>query len=378
MDQQSNAQEVERLTQISTISGDLALGPLITCKLCFGEYQLTDLHQMEGCSCVYCLSCLKQYLGLLIQEGVVTNITCPDASCKESGKIQAAEIQKVVGENIYERYKRVRFQLEIDLDPNRTYCPELGCETICHVCHAGGDPTKAKPVHCPSCGLTFCCICKSKWHANVSCSENLANLAQEQGASATHLLDVLSVRYDGDGDAKIKHCPMCHIPIERDAGCAQMMCKRCKHVFCWYCLANLDDDFLLRHYDKGPCKNKLGHSRASVIWHRTQVIGIFAGFGILLLLASPFLLLIAPCILCCKCNLCHCRDEEDNLPTWCPPPTSRVGGPHHLVLGIIHVIASLACVGLFILLASPLLLLVVPCIFCSNGCGDADEDEDMD
>ena len=33
----------------------------------------------------------------------------------------------------------------------------------------------------------------------------------------------------------------------------------------------LQDDFLLRHYDKGPCKNKLGHTRASVIWHRTQV-----------------------------------------------------------------------------------------------------------
>lgn len=34
----------------------------------------------------------------------------------------------------------------------------------------------------------------------------------------------------------------------------------------------LQDDFLLIHYDKGPCRNKLGHSRASVIWHRTQVI----------------------------------------------------------------------------------------------------------
>lgn len=33
------------------------------------------------------------------------------------------------------------------------------------------------------------------------------------------------------------------------------------------------DDFLLIHYDKGPCRNKLGHSRASVIWHRTQVRG---------------------------------------------------------------------------------------------------------
>ena len=31
------------------------------------------------------------------------------------------------------------------------------------------------------------------------------------------------------------------------------------------------DDFLLIHYDKGPCRDKLGHSRASVIWHRTQV-----------------------------------------------------------------------------------------------------------
>ncbi|CAJ0947548.1 unnamed protein product [Ranitomeya imitator] len=78
----------------------------------------------------------------------------------------------------------------------------------------------------------------------------------------------------------IKRCPKCKVYIERDEGCAQMMCKNCKHAFCWYCLESLDDgnqgkhrdDFLLIHYDKGPCRNKLGHSRASVIWHRTQVI----------------------------------------------------------------------------------------------------------
>lgn len=45
------------------------------------------------------VQCLKQYLALLIQEGVVTNITCPDASCKESGKIQANEVS--VAESIY-------------------------------------------------------------------------------------------------------------------------------------------------------------------------------------------------------------------------------------------------------------------------------------
>ena len=41
-------------------------------------------------------------------------------------------------------------------------------------------------------------------------------------------------------DAAIKRCPFCHVPIERNDGCAQMMCKRCKHVFCWYCLESLD------------------------------------------------------------------------------------------------------------------------------------------
>lgn len=90
--------------------------------------------------------------------------------------------------------------------------------------------------------------------------------------------------------------------------------SRCEYTTCINCqllfvrlmnaFAYSQDDFLLRHYDKGPCKNKLGHSRASVVWHRAQVIGIFAGFGILLLVASPLLLLAAPCIICCKCRGC--------------------------------------------------------------------------
>ena len=41
---------------ISTVSGDLALDPLITCKLCLTEYAMKDMHQMKGCTCVYCTS----------------------------------------------------------------------------------------------------------------------------------------------------------------------------------------------------------------------------------------------------------------------------------------------------------------------------------
>lgn len=65
----------------------------------------------------------------------------------------------------------------------------------------------------------------------MSCEEYGRQLAAS-GAD-----DSIGIPFDSD---LIKYCPMCGVPIEKDEGCAQMMCKRCKHVFCWYCLASLD------------------------------------------------------------------------------------------------------------------------------------------
>lgn len=48
-----------------------------------------------------------------------------------------------------------------------------------------------------------------------------------------------------EDDAPIKRCPKCKVYIERDEGCAQMMCKNCKHAFCWYCLESLDVSWIL-------------------------------------------------------------------------------------------------------------------------------------
>ncbi|KAK7099653.1 E3 ubiquitin-protein ligase RNF144A-like [Littorina saxatilis] len=281
-------------------SVDLAIDPLITCKLCLAERPFQELYELRDCKCLYCETCVLQYLSVLITDGNVSEITCPDGHCKKQGRLEAPEIEKLVDKQQFTRYQRLRFLREVDMDPNRTFCPEAGCETVCHVCSAANSAavhSQPAPVQCPTCGLQFCSLCKSKWHATSACDDTFTLGYPEDGAGE---------------DAKIKRCPMCRVPIERNDGCAQMMCKRCKHVFCWYCLQSLDDDFLLRHYDKGPCKNKLGHSRASVIWHRTQVVGIFAGFGVLLLVASPFLLLAAPCILCCKCKICKCCDDDDN------------------------------------------------------------------
>ncbi|XP_030380484.1 uncharacterized protein LOC115628490 [Scaptodrosophila lebanonensis] len=297
-----------------------------TCKLCLVDVDnVGEATMLVQCGCQFGTDCMRAYVEYEILEGAY-EISCPDAKCPAQGAITLPEIANLTTTNLLKKHHRFRLNREIELDKTRTWCPRAGCETICVVgsgahsaiCHIDESPSTSTTsanyvphvdatglsvaVQCPSCKDEFCALCKKAYHPNISCEEFGRRLIADG--------DDIGIPFDNE---LIKCCPMCAVPIEKDEGCAQMMCKRCKHVFCWYCLASLDDDFLLRHYDKGPCKNKLGHSRASVVWHRAQVIGIFAGFGILLLVASPLLLLAAPCIICCKCRGCSGSkiDEAD-------------------------------------------------------------------
>jgi len=264
----------------------------VLCKICLVDYPPSAMSKLEDCTCTFCKECMNQYITFEVMEGAY-DISCPDQDCPNQGVLTQHEMERMSSRELLDKHRTFRLNTEVSLDAARTFCPSAGCDTICHICV--GTKSQGVPVSCPTCVLEFCSQCSSTWHPGLSCSENGALLVARGGGGGPD---------DWECDGSIKKCPMCHVPIERDAGCAQMMCKRCKHVFCWYCLTSLDDDFLLRHYDSGECKGMLGHSRASVIWHRAQVIGIFAGFGILLLVASPLLLVAAPCVLCCKCRSC--------------------------------------------------------------------------
>jgi len=283
------------------------------CRLCFDEHTTQHMYTLEQCMCSFCIVCMREYLKVEITQGNVQTITCPDGACVRHGHIESTEIEKIVDSRLYDKYTLLKYQQEVNTDPSRTFCPRPDCDAVVSLRSTSAGQTsnvKATPVKCNKCGMVFCSLCKNTWHESQTCDEHM---------SVTQKDSTYGIPFVSSEDATIKRCPICRVPIERNDGCAQMMCKQCKHVFCWYCLASLDDDFLLRHYDKGQCKNRLGHSRASVIWHRAQVVGIFAGFGVLLLVASPFLLLAAPCILCCKCKTCHINEEDD--PDVLPPST---------------------------------------------------------
>ncbi|KAL6047194.1 hypothetical protein STEG23_021879, partial [Scotinomys teguina] len=240
---------------------DLALDPLVSCKLCLGEYPAEQMTTIAQCQCIFCTLCLKQYVELLIKEGLETAISCPDAACPKKGHLQENEIECMVAAEIMQRYKKLQFEREVLFDPCRTWCPASTCQAVCQLKDIGLQTPQL--VQCKACDMEFCSACKARWHPGQGCPETMPITFLPGETSSAFKME--------EGDAPIKRCPKCRVYIERDEGCAQMMCKNCKHAFCWYCLESLDDDFLLIHYDKGPCRNKLGHSRASVIWHRTQV-----------------------------------------------------------------------------------------------------------
>uniref|UniRef100_A0A8B9VN12 RBR-type E3 ubiquitin transferase n=1 Tax=Anas zonorhyncha TaxID=75864 RepID=A0A8B9VN12_9AVES len=209
---------------------DLVLDPLVSCKLCLGEYPVEQMTTIAQCQCIFCTLCLKQYVELLIKEGLETAISCPDAACPKRGHLQENEIECMVASEIMQRYKKLQFEREVLLDPCRTWCPSSTCQAVCQLQES--SPQDPQLVQCKACDIEFCSACKSNWHPGQGCQENMPISFLPGETSSVFKME--------EDDAPIKRCPKCKVYIERDEGCAQMMCKNCKHAFCWYCLESLD------------------------------------------------------------------------------------------------------------------------------------------
>lgn len=202
-----------------------------------------------------------------IREGKVALITCPDGSCPyfetKNNLIIAREIKLLVSNEYYETYKRFRLNWMIENDPTRTWCPTPNCETICYIRRTKTkNSNKPMSVFCSNVSYpsTVTQMYPNYWHI-PEVQQNVLLFVSEELAFGHRLQETqrtgrvrhfwlqlsfgvlstdLSHRVLLNENSPIKRCPKCFILIERDEGCAQIMCRNCKHVFCWYCLASLE------------------------------------------------------------------------------------------------------------------------------------------
>ena len=104
---------------------------------------------------------------------------------------------------------------------------------------------------CVECKGRTCITCDTIWHPSETCAEIAARRAEardaKEGAATTKYLT-----------KNVKICPQCNVRGEKDSGCNHMTCKiqyyhcslcqslrvplplgpRCKHQYCWICLAD--------------------------------------------------------------------------------------------------------------------------------------------
>ena len=62
---------------------------IVGLRLCFRLCRLL-VFPWGGSNLVF--QCVRQYLSVMISEGNVLSITCPDAQCKKQGKLESSEV----------------------------------------------------------------------------------------------------------------------------------------------------------------------------------------------------------------------------------------------------------------------------------------------
>eukprot|EP00753_Platysulcus_tardus_P012834 PLAT3553.20.p1 GENE.PLAT3553.20~~PLAT3553.20.p1 ORF type:complete len:512 (-),score=231.83 PLAT3553.20:133-1668(-) len=193
------------------------------CTICTEDVDSSALLGM-GCGHAFCMPCWRQYLSVAVSDGPSCVFTqCPSQKCKEV--VDDSFFARVLEADDLERYSFFLRRSFVDMNKRVKWCPSpRGCENAIE--GSGGTLT----VHC-SCGFSFCFRCLEEDHAPASCSDvaEWFEKCRNESETAHWIL------------ANTKLCPRCPARIEKNQGCNHMVCRSCRHEFCWLCLGDWEE-----------------------------------------------------------------------------------------------------------------------------------------
>ncbi|KAJ1662127.1 hypothetical protein IW140_004991 [Coemansia sp. RSA 1813] len=266
-----------------------------TCPICMEEQAGVHFLQFE-CTHVSCKQCLAGYIGILVNEGQLAAIGCPDPDCiKDSAKRGCWSIARDVLSEILTpmqlaRYDELSTKYRVESDNLRyAWCPRAGCGRAVE-----RDKGMENLCMC-SCGYVFCLLCLHTWHGIGKCPVDLMKIiADEYGDEysdeyehyaydafddetrpqwmerikaiygAAKLESVLKNIKDNMESKRLisdtsKPCPECKRPIYKTDGCNHMKCSMCGTDFCYLCGAELEVERMYEHFNLNgsPCNQQL-------------------------------------------------------------------------------------------------------------------------
>ena len=187
------------------------------CSICVFTVNKDEIYEIAPCGHSFCLDCWDRYLTLHIAEGQAY-INCPHINCLSL--VQEPTVKAIVSDDTYKKYCQFFMKSFVEDNDKVKWCPAPGCgnAVTSDMIHRGAT------VQC-HCGYRFCFKCSEEAHQPATCEQIKLWKKKCQDESETNNWIA----------ANTQECPKCQLPTEKNGGCNHMVCRQCKHEYCWVC-----------------------------------------------------------------------------------------------------------------------------------------------
>ena len=210
------------------VKSDENEGQKIECSSCDELFIETKENKLEKCGHSFCNVCWFGYFSAKINENKIGLIKCIEYECEEKPDDDFVINLIKSDQNLVEKYKKFKYELEIINNQNKKFCPFPNCNSFLELKDINNKEVKCSNNH------AFCFICLEEPHGNSPCKENLLKSSM--------------IEYSKNN--LIKKCPKCSVITEKITGCNHISCTKCNYQWCWLCNGEYDPE----HYERGKCK----------------------------------------------------------------------------------------------------------------------------
>ncbi|XP_021316090.1 E3 ubiquitin-protein ligase RNF14-like isoform X2 [Sorghum bicolor] len=213
-------------------SHEIFLKSFHECGICLSENTGRNFIKLP-CHHLFCLTCMKSHCRIHVTEGNLTQLTCPDTTCRSP--LPPSVLKILLGDDCYKRWESFTLQKLLDTMPDLVYCPR--CDAAC--LEVDND------AQCPECFFTFCSLCKERRHVGEHCvtpEEKIRILREKHQKYSLPEKQLLREQREIDELVNVcealrdsKQCPRCKMAISKTEGCNKMTCRNCGKFFCYRC-----------------------------------------------------------------------------------------------------------------------------------------------
>ncbi|CAN9210505.1 unnamed protein product [Alternaria alternata] len=212
------------------------------CSICATQKTTTRSFKAPSDACEHlqsiCNLCIAKMLKTKVAERQLreAELSCPFPECGHL--LDYTALQAIVSKAAFEDYDKAVTKHALSMGESYVSCLSTACGLHFSTQDCENNKHGKQLVACPYCDYEICLKCNRPWksHGKGSCDQ--AKKAEEE-------LCVNAVRKMG-----AKPCPNCGMNIQKNGGCDHVTCGKCRHNFCWVCLAGYTNN--IRHRDDCP------------------------------------------------------------------------------------------------------------------------------